>query len=578
MQKGLGRRELTIAGVTASLGLPGAIASPLRTWTMPTPPSPIAPARHFERQLFELALTKAGWPHQVQMTPSLSWRRQMREMQLGRVDVAPLPATSNEDAAGRGLLRVDFALRGGLLGVRRLLALRSRVDALAGLSDLPTLLRDHTLGYGTGWADLPQMQGLGVRLRTAATLPELYDMLRRGEVDYLSRGLNEIDSELSLYARGEPAIAVVPGLVLHYPLDDCFFVAPRHTALHAALSEGLLLAQRDGSHAALLREHYGAQLEQLQGARTWLLTGYPVPKGLPPEQFEVWQKALSSQPPARRQARRTTLRVAVGEQHQDLRKRFALRLLDKALERAGRPFDLVPRPDLSPARQWLELEQGQLDVCELPAQPPLKGVTSHRVPVLIHRGLLGVRLLLARSDRAAELAALPDFASLRAGLRFGHGSGWGDLGQMQSAGLRLVTRSSHAELFRLLEAGGCDVMSRSVAEVWSELADPRLAGSGLLQVVPRLALHFPLDECFWVTPKRPELAEAIATGLQAMQADGSFDELLRERYGPDLQRAGLAQRVIWRLPGVMPPSGMEAALFDGWQSLVKPSAVSPLAR
>lgn len=571
------RRRGLLVGMAAGGGAMAATApagAPVRV-----PDSPIAApeSRQFQRELLRLALRKAGWSDRLQILPSQTFLRQVRELRDGYVDVSPLPALQTEIYSVYRLLRVDFALRGGLLGLRRLLSLASRSAELARVGDVGQLQRDYVLGYGADWGDLAVMQRLGFHIKTAASTEQLYAMLRSGEVDYLSRGVNELGPELARFGAGSPAIEPVPRLLLHYPLDDCFFVAPQRPDLRAALQRGLRLAQRDGSHAALLREHHGEELAQLAGARVLPLPGYPPPPGLPAAQFQAWRPALAAPPIVRSNgAAPLRLVVAAGQNTDDPRFRYATALLQLALEKAGQRAELLPRGGLTQPRQALELQRGGLDVGQLPSEGTVRAGQALPVPVPIRRGLLGVRLLLARREKAEAIAAAPTLAALQQQFTLGHGADWGDLALMRRSGFRVVTSDSYPGLFRMLESGRFDFLSRAVSEIWDERAQPRLAGDSDIVVVPRIALFYPLDDFFWVNPARPELAEQIERGLQRARGDGSFDRLYRGWYGEALRRATLRQREVFRLPGAEPPRGVGLHLYDALERFAAQSVQQAL--
>jgi hypothetical protein len=135
--------------------------------------------------------------------------------------------------------------------------------------------------------DLPEMRRLGFQMVAEPNKGALYTGLRRGSIDFLSRGLHEAGVELNQYGSASPGFAVLPGLALFYPLDDCFFVAPGRDDLHQVIAQGLNKAWADGSHHSLFRRHFESQLTSLRGVTLLELKGYPVPPGLPLQRFDV---------------------------------------------------------------------------------------------------------------------------------------------------------------------------------------------------------------------------------------------------------------------------------------------------
>lgn len=255
---------------------------------MPSPPFHEPVDQPFNRELLTLALQQVGDRLTLLRSAPQTWARQVRELQQGLVDLAPLPAV---DGAYQGfaLRRVDFPLRPGLLGLRLLLVRQDRVAELSRIDSLDRLRRETRLGYGADWADRELMQKLGFRLVLARSTEGLYGSLLAGECDVLSRGLKEVDGELRQLGRESREIAVLPELALHYPLDDCFYLAPRHERLQTQLLAGLQRCRADGSWLRLLARHYGGLLRRhaFERRRIWRIEGYPAPHGLEPELLDA---------------------------------------------------------------------------------------------------------------------------------------------------------------------------------------------------------------------------------------------------------------------------------------------------
>ncbi|WP_374661778.1 hypothetical protein [Inhella sp.] len=548
---------------------------------MPSTPVPEPEYRQFQRHLLKLALRKAGWSDALDILPTQTWMRQVRELREGHVDVAPLPALQAEIYQQFGLLRVDHPLRGGLLGVRRLVVLRDRLPVFQAIKDLASLKRDFVLGYGSDWGDRAELQRLGFRMALAAPSTSnepLYALLRKGEADYLSRGLNEVVSELLRHGKGAP-LAAVPGLVLHYPLDDCFFVSPQRRDLHEALTQGLSRALADGSHAALVRQHYEDELAQLAGAQAWRVEGYPAPPGLEPKRFEGWRPALQAAAPSAQAAsrpprvERPRLVLAVGLNPEDERARFAEALVQMALAHAQLDMDVAVHEGLDTARRAGALQLGRIDIGQLPMLEPPKAEQALPVRFPIRRGLLGVRLLVARSARAADIAAVRTFGELQSRFQLGHGARWADLPLLRKAGLQVRPVASLQDVYKGLRAGSFDFASRGLNEVWDELDDPQLgglSGPGGLVVVPGVALRYPLDDLLWVSARRPELQQVLERGLDEAQRKGAYQALFSRFFGAAIRRAALSGRRVWTLPGIEAPLGLPAAAFDAAQRVLAP--------
>jgi len=230
----------------------------------------------------------------------------------------------------------------------------------------------------------------------------------------------------------------------------------------------------------------------------------------------------------------------------DRRDEFSHELLTEALAAAGHPVQLERVRGLGQRRILSDMASGQIDVAALPtvgALPP------ELIPVRwpIRRGLLGLRLLLAQPQRAAALAAVRSVEELQR-FTLGYGVDWQDVDRMRDLGFKLETSGNYTGLFQMLRAGRFDYLHRGVNEIWDELGNPNLAGTGMV-VVPDIALYYPLDEYFCVSPQAQAWAPRIERGLQALRASGRYTELFRARYGQALRRANLPQRRVIHLLG-----------------------------
>ncbi|HET7774243.1 MAG TPA: hypothetical protein VFK82_10500 [Burkholderiaceae bacterium] len=244
-------------------------------------------------------------------------------------------------------------------------------------------------------------------------------------------------------------------------------------------------------------------------------------------------------------------------------------VLELLLDRAGYAHRTQFVPGMTVPRTLQELRKGQVDVCALSSNTAtIDGVTPLRQPIF--RGLLGVRVLLARREQVAELVRVPDLATLKSRYRYGSGADWVDNKALSDLGFRLVTGPSYPGLFDMLRRGRFDYLSRAVTEAYKELDDPHL-GEGLA-VVPGIALAYPLDSYFFVSDRNSTLMQALQLGMQRARQDGSLNRLLYGHFGVSLQRAQLPTRRWWRIEGYPVLPGTPIDLFD----LAHPEAASRL--
>ena len=110
----------------------------------------------------------------------------------------------------------------------------------------------------------------------------------------------------------------------------------------------------------------------------------------------------------------------------DARLAYEIRLLDLALSKTGREYELIPklRPASNERVVFLMQSEGAYDVAFLGARPEIE---DRLIPVRFptYRGLLGYRIGIIRQEdkeRFAQIETLHDFRSLR----MCQGTGWTD--------------------------------------------------------------------------------------------------------------------------------------------------------
>lgn len=246
----------------------------------------------YAAELLALCLAKSGRPYRLELIDAMSTPRARGAAMRREVDVVVMPNTT---ANTGGLLPIRLPLRRGLLGVRLLLSRAERATALMDVESLDALKRDFRLGYGSYWMDRDTMQRLGFRMVGVDSYTGLFDGLRAGRFDYLSRGVNELAIE-----RADPRLAgrdlvVVPGIALFYPLDHYFWVHPRNPTLAADIDTGFRRALADGSYAALfVRFHAEAMRDIRMHERSVIhVVDYPVPPNTPLESFDILELTSS---------------------------------------------------------------------------------------------------------------------------------------------------------------------------------------------------------------------------------------------------------------------------------------------
>jgi hypothetical protein len=237
----------------------------------------------FALELLRQALAAAHIAADLQPVPGLSQRRMRRALRDGSLDVALLPSLGLTDGP---LLPVRFPLRRGLLGLRLLLVRAGEEAAFAQITRIQRLRRLR-MGIGEDWAEREPLERLGFRTVPVSGYAKLFDDLRAGRCDYLTRSVAEVWGELGRADLAGSGLALVPQLAMFYPLDDYFVVAD--PALAAQLSLALLAYFNSDAYWTLFNRHFREQLQRTALAERKILnvSGFGVDAGTPLDLFDV---------------------------------------------------------------------------------------------------------------------------------------------------------------------------------------------------------------------------------------------------------------------------------------------------
>jgi len=202
-------------------------------------------------------------------------------------------------------------------------------------------------------------------------------------------------------------------------------------------------------------------------------------------------------------------------------------LLQMALEESKEPGEIIRLEpmlaDYSQARWIHELqfqpgEQPPLVLWTATSREREAVVKPIRIP--LSKGVMGKRVFLIREGEQARFDRVKTLADL-AQLRAGQERHWPDTEILRANGLPVTTTSKVDLLYKMLRGHRFDYFPRGLTEAWYELeARP---SEGLI-VERRLMLSYPFAFYFFVNKDHHDLARRIETGLEALIADGRFDD------------------------------------------------------
>lgn len=152
-------------------------------------------------------------------------------------------------------------------------------------------------------------------------------------------------------------------------------------------------------------------------------------------------------------------------QHAPEKYAYRLELTELILARTAATFGArqIARPEQAdpPQERCLHLLQSQqVDVAFVP--PTAERLRDFAViPVDLHQGMLGYRLLLIRRDQAERFARVQTLEDLRQ-LRGGFGSQWSDFSVFAANGLPVVGMANPNNLLAMLSQGRFDYYHRGL--------------------------------------------------------------------------------------------------------------------
>ena len=218
-----------------------------------------------------------------------------------------------------------------------------------------------------------------------------------------------------------------------------------------------------------------------------------------------------------------------------------LRLAIAKTEVAQRPCRIETTEFVSHLRKLRMMQTGQLDVAgNVNSAEWEQGLLA--IPVPVHQGLHGIRLLVIRKGDEARFATirnLHDLQQLRAGVM----RDWQVREVLEANAIPVQLTDHYDSLYAMLARQRFDYIPLSLFEVQQEMTRHSPA---TLAVEPTLVLNYPSVDYFFVRPERKDLFARIQRGLELAIKDGSRDELFNRfsNFPTILQQAALPGRTV----------------------------------
>ncbi|MBX9756392.1 MAG: transporter substrate-binding domain-containing protein [Pseudomonadaceae bacterium] len=244
---------------------------------------------------------------------------------------------------------------------------------------------------------------------------------------------------------------------------------------------------------------------------------------------------------------------------------YRLELTELILQRTAARYgewSIAPSTQADPTQErcLVMLRDGLVDMAFVP--PTAQRLHDFAViPIDLHAGMLGYRLLLIHKDAAARFAGVNNLEQLRQ-LTGGFGNQWADFSVFASNQLPVVGMANPNTLLAMLNKHRFDYFHRGLHEAWGDLQAHAEEFPDLM-VEPHLALVYDLPVYFTFNRSNLALRKRFADGLAQLQADGSLRRLFLRHYGKVAEQAQLPKRTL--IPLNYPnPAGVPAIDTGLW--------------
>ncbi len=232
----------------------------------------------------------------------------------------------------------------------------------------------------------------------------------------------------------------------------------------------------------------------------------------------------------------------------DLRSDYPHELLNAALEKTKSlygEFQLNYAQKMQWERSKIMLEEGEfIHILQAATRPQWeKDLIPIRIPIM--KGLLGNRIFLIKKQSQKKISNIKNLGELKK-LQAGLGQDWSITPIFKQHGFKVVTWGTYEGLFGMLDAERFDYFPRGINEAPEEYQQ-RKDKFPDLHIEETLLLNLPLPVYFFVTPKKPKLAERVEKGLNIMIKDGSFNQIFLQFHQELLDHIGINQRKVFNI-------------------------------
>lgn len=242
------------------------------------------------------------------------------------------------------------------------------------------------------------------------------------------------------------------------------------------------------------------------------------------------------------------IKVAQNAQDASSREVFWTDIITFVLDHSKVPYTLSVEHEMTQARiiHELKLNTGRVNLHVMGTSKELEeDLLPIRVP--ISRGLAGYRLFIIHKDKQQLFDSTTSIKALQALLGL-QGIGWTDVEILQYSGLK-QKQVDYQKIFYLLDMGRADYFSRSLHEVYAEVAQHKKQCKNLV-VEQEVLLVYPFALFAFTNRENKELAKILEGAFEKAYKDGVFTSFFysHPHIKEALEKAQIDNRVIVKIP------------------------------
>ena len=200
--------------------------------------------------------------------------------------------------------------------------------------------------------------------------------------------------------------------------------------------------------------------------------------------------------------------------------------------------------DMPQNRAIRELENGRLDLAHLVATKERENrAIAVKIPLM--QNILGYRLCLITEDNQGKFNNINSKQQwIDKGITIGQHHNWPDTNILKANGIDVKTTYKTNLLFQQLAKKRFDCFARGINEISYE---QRTHSSLNLVIEKQLLIYYPLPQFFFVSPKKPLLAERLTLGLTKLKEKGTLKQIFDFYYQDLWQDLNVKNRIFINL-------------------------------